>query len=93
MAERTAINTPIQDTAADMIKLAMIRIDALLLEKPCRSKMLLQVHDELVFDLSLDEQDELVPQILTAMKTALPLPHGVLIEVSSGTGPNWLAAH
>ena len=55
--------------------------------------MLLQVHDELVFDLAMDEQEELVPKILEAMKTALPLPHGVPIEVSSGTGPNWLAAH
>ncbi|HEX7262110.1 MAG TPA: DNA polymerase I [Luteolibacter sp.] len=92
-AERAAINTPIQGTAADMIKLAMIRIDALLREKPYQTKMLLQVHDELVFDLALDEQDELVPKILAAMKTALPLPHGVPIEVEAGTGANWLAAH
>ena len=92
-AERAAINTPIQGTAADMIKLAMIRIDALLREKPYQTKMLLQVHDELVFDLALDEQDELVPQILDIMRTALPLPHGVPIEVEHGTGPNWLAAH
>ncbi len=92
-AERAAINSPIQGTAADMIKLAMIRIDALLREKPYQTKMLLQVHDELVFDLALDEQDELVPKILSAMKTALPLPHGVPIEVESGTGANWLTAH
>ncbi len=92
-AERAAINTPIQGTAADMIKLAMIRIDALLREKPYHTKMLLQVHDELVFDLALDEQEELVPKILDAMKTALPLPHGVPIEVAHGTGANWLAAH
>jgi len=92
-AERAAINTPIQGTAADMIKLAMIRIDALLREKPYQTKMLLQVHDELVFDLALDEQEELVPKILHIMKTALPLPHGVPVEVEHGTGPNWLAAH
>lgn len=92
-AERAAINTPIQGTAADMIKLAMIRIDALLRETPYRSKMLLQVHDELVFDLALDEKEELVPKILEAMKTALPLPGGVPIEIEAGTGPNWLAAH
>ncbi len=92
-AERAAINTPIQGTAADMIKLAMIRIDTLLREKPYQSKMLLQVHDELVFDLALEEQDELVPQILHAMKTALPLPHDVPVDVEHGTGPNWLAAH
>ncbi len=92
-AERAAINSPIQGTAADMIKLAMIRVDALLREKPYQTKMLLQVHDELVFDLALDEQEELVPKILDAMKTALPLPLGVPIEVESGTGSNWLAAH
>ncbi|WP_234043177.1 DNA polymerase I [Luteolibacter yonseiensis] len=92
-AERAAINTPIQGTAADMIKLAMIRVDSLLREKPYQTKMLLQVHDELVFDLALDEQEELVPKILDAMKTALPLPNGVPIDVSAGTGANWLAAH
>ena len=92
-AERAAINTPIQGTAADMIKLAMIRIHALLRETPCRTRMLLQVHDELVFDLAEDEQEELVPKILHAMKTALPMPHGVPIEVESGVGANWLAAH
>ena len=92
-AERAAINTPIQGTAADMIKLAMIRIDALLREKPYQSKMLLQVHDELVFDLAREEEEELVPQILDIMRNALPLPHGVPVEVEHGTGPNWLAAH
>jgi DNA polymerase-1 len=55
--------------------------------------MLLQVHDELVFDLALPEQADLVPKILHLMKTALPLPNGVPIQVESGTGPNWLAAH
>ncbi|HEY8962666.1 MAG TPA: DNA polymerase I, partial [Luteolibacter sp.] len=92
-AERAAINTPIQGTAADMIKLAMIRVDALLREKPYRSRMLLQVHDELVFDLAEDEKEELVPKILEAMRHALPLPGDVPIEVEAGTGPNWLAAH
>jgi DNA polymerase-1 len=92
-AERAAINTPIQGTAADMIKLAMIQIDTLLRGDNYRTKMLLQVHDELVFDLALEEQEELVPRILSVMKTALPLPNGVPIEVSSGTGANWLAAH
>ena len=91
-AERAAINTPIQGTAADMIKLAMIRIDQLL-GSSYKSRMLLQVHDELVFDLAPDEEAELVPQILNAMKTALPLPNGVPIEVEHGTGPDWLAAH
>jgi DNA polymerase-1 len=92
-AERAAINTPIQGTAADMIKLAMIRIDGLLREMPYQSRMLLQVHDELVFDLAEREKDELVPKILEVMRTALPLPNSVPIEVEYGTGPNWLAAH
>lgn len=92
-AERAAINTPIQGTAADMIKLAMIRIDRLLREKPYRSKMLLQVHDELVFDLDPAEQDELTPIIIDLMTSALPLPNGVPVEVEAGTGCNWLAAH
>ncbi|MFZ9941213.1 MAG: DNA polymerase I [Luteolibacter sp.] len=91
-AERAAINTPIQGTAADMIKLAMIRIDQLL-GSSYQSRMLLQVHDELVFDLAPDEESELIPKILDAMKTALTLPNGVPIEVEHGTGPNWLAAH
>jgi DNA polymerase-1 len=92
-AERAAINTPIQGTSADMIKLAMIRIDQLLRQKSYKTKMLLQVHDELVFDLAPDEQEELVPKILDAMQTALPLPGGVPILVEHGTGSNWLAAH
>lgn len=92
-AERAAINMPIQGTAADMIKIAMIRIDELLLRKPYQTKMLLQVHDELVFDLDPDEESELVPKILHIMETALPLPHGVPILVEHGTGKNWLAAH
>ena len=90
-AERAAINTPIQGTAADMIKLAMIKIDALL--TPYHTRMLLQVHDELIFDLHPAEQEELVPKILHAMQTALPLPHYVPILVEFGTGENWLAAH
>jgi DNA polymerase I len=92
-AERAAINTPIQGSAADMIKLAMIRIDSLLQLSSSKSKMLLQVHDELVFDLAHEEKETLVPQILDLMQTALPLPHGVPILVEHGIGVNWLAAH
>jgi DNA polymerase-1 len=91
-AERAAINTPIQGTAADMIKLAMIRIDEIL-QSSYQTRMLLQVHDELVFDLVPEEQEEVLPKILHAMQTALPLPHDVPIVVESGTGVNWLAAH
>ncbi|MDF1660115.1 MAG: DNA polymerase I, partial [Verrucomicrobiales bacterium] len=90
-AERTAINTPIQGTAADMIKIAMVRVADLLKEGGYETKMLLQVHDELVFDLKKEEADELVPKIETAMKEALPL--SVPIVVESGTGDNWLEAH
>ncbi|MES2995701.1 MAG: DNA polymerase I [Verrucomicrobiota bacterium] len=92
-AERAAINSPIQGTAADMIKIAMIRVDDLLRRAPYQTRMLLQVHDELVFDLAVEEQETLVPQIIHAMQTALPLPHGVPVIVEHGTGPHWLAAH
>ena len=92
-AERAAINTPIQGTAADMIKLAMIKVDALLRKKQYQSKMLLQVHDELVFDLQPDEEATLIPEVIGLMETALPLPHSVPILVEHGTGSNWLAAH
>ena len=90
-AERTAINTPIQGTAADMIKIAMVRVAKLLDEGAYRTRMLLQVHDELVFDLHREEKDELVPKIEEAMKSALPLSVPVVVE--SGTGANWLEAH
>lgn len=92
-AERAAINTPIQGTGADMIKLAMVKVDTLLRDGNYRSKMILQVHDELLFDLALDEKDELIPKITAAMETALPLPHGVPTKADSGTGANWLEAH
>ncbi len=90
-AERTAINTPIQGTAADMIKIAMVRVAELLDERGTRTRMLLQVHDELVFDLHREEKEELVPKIEEAMKNALPLDVPVVVE--SGTGENWLEAH
>jgi DNA polymerase-1 len=90
-AERTAINTPIQGTAADMIKIAMVRVAALLDGGAYRTRMLLQVHDELVFDLHLEEKEELIPKIEEAMKSALLLSVPVVVE--SGTGKNWLEAH
>jgi DNA polymerase-1 len=92
-AERSAINTPIQGTAADMIKLAMVQIDQVIREGCFQSRMLLQVHDELVFDLAEHEKEMLVPKILGCMKHALELPNGVPIEVEYGIGPNWLVAH
>ena len=90
-AERTAINTPIQGTAADMIKIAMVKIDDLLREKRFRSRMILQVHDELVFDLHRDEADEVIPLVESGMREALPLEVPIVVE--SGTGENWLEAH
>ncbi len=92
-AERAAINTPIQGSAADMIKIAMIHVQEVLDSDEYQSRMLLQVHDELVFDLHEDEVDVLVPRITEAMQTALPLPHDVPVRVDTGTGRNWLEAH
>jgi DNA polymerase-1 len=90
-AERTAINTPIQGTAADMIKIAMVKVADLLREGDYQTKMLLQVHDELVFDLHKEEAEKVVAEIETAMKDALPLTVPIVVE--SGTGENWLEAH
>ncbi len=90
-AERIAINTPIQGTAADMIKIAMTKVQNLLEEEKSPSSMLLQIHDELVFDLHPDEKDSLPEKIAQCMRTALTLP--VPIEVDLGIGSNWLEAH
>ena len=90
-AERAAINSPIQGTAADMIKIAMIKVQALLVGK--KSKMILQVHDELLFDLHLDEEDDLTPKIVEAMETAVILPKNVPVRIDTGSGDNWLQAH
>jgi DNA polymerase-1 len=92
-AERNAINSPIQGTAADMIKMAMIRIHAAMKKENLRSKMLLQVHDELVFDAVHEELDVLKPLILENMKAALSLPNEVPVEAELGVGQNWLEAH
>lgn len=92
-AERNAINSPIQGTAADMIKMAMIKIHAAFKEHNFKSKMLLQVHDELVFDAHKDEVEKIKPVILQCMQTALPLPKDVPTDAEVGIGENWLAAH
>ena len=92
-AERNAINSPIQGTAADMIKLAMIKIHDAFKKNKFRSKMLLQVHDELVFDAHLDEVDVIKPIIIDCMQTALLLPNDVPAEAEIGSGVNWLEAH
>jgi DNA polymerase-1 len=91
-AERNAINTPIQGTAADMIKRAMIDMQAALREQGFRAKMMLQVHDELLFDVPHKEVEALKPVVARCMEQALPLKR-VPIETEIGTGPNWLEAH
>jgi len=92
-AERNAINSPIQGSAADMIKLAMIKIHHEFIKHGFRSKMLLQVHDELVFDAHKDEIEIIKPIILNCMQTALALPNDVPTDAEIGSGENWLLAH
>ena len=90
-AERNAINAPIQGSAADMIKMAMIKIHAAIKAQGLQSKMTMQVHDELVFEVPLQEVDQMKVIIETNMKNALPLAVPILVEI--GIGENWLAAH
>lgn len=90
-AERNAINMPIQGTAADMIKLAMIDIHKAFKQHRFKSRMLLQVHDELVFDAHRSEVEIIKPLILDLMRKALPL--AVPVEAEIGIGNNWLEAH
>ncbi|MDO9157107.1 MAG: DNA polymerase, partial [Sediminibacterium sp.] len=92
-AERNAINSPIQGTAADMIKMAMIKIHAEMKKTTWESKMILQVHDELVFDAVPSEAEALQELIISCMVNALPLPNGVPVEAEVGRGKNWLEAH
>lgn len=92
-AERNAINSPIQGTAADMIKLAMQKVHAAMKKANMKSKMLLQVHDELVFDALRSEVKELKPLIIENMQIAMPLPNDVPVIAECGEGANWLEAH
>ncbi|HTL08718.1 MAG TPA: DNA polymerase I [Chitinophagaceae bacterium] len=92
-AERNAINSPIQGTAADMIKLAMIKIHAAFKERKFKSKMLLQVHDELIFDAHKEELETIQPIIIECMQSALLLPNDVPANAEIGSGENWLVAH
>ena len=86
-AERTAVNTPLQGTAADLIKIAMIRIDAALRERGLRSRMTLQVHDELVFEVPESEVDAMRSLVRDQMENVHPLTVPLLVEV--GVGQNW----
>lgn len=90
-AERNAVNAPIQGSAADIIKIAMIKIDEVMAVKKMKSKMLLQVHDELVFDAHKDEIEILSDIIKNEMENAFKL--SVPLDVEIGIGANWLEAH
>ncbi len=92
-AERNAINSPIQGTAADMIKLAMIQLAAKLPQDKFQSRMLLQVHDELILDVHKDELDSIKDLVLSTMENAMPLPNDVPLVAEMGAGKNWLEAH
>jgi DNA polymerase I len=90
-AERNAINAPIQGSAADMIKLAMINVHHRMIKDKYESKMILQVHDELLFDVVKPELAKLTAMVKEEMEKALPLKVPVLVE--AGSGNNWLEAH
>jgi DNA polymerase-1 len=90
-AERNAINAPIQGSSADMIKIAMINIHKEMKKQNFRSQMILQVHDELIFDAHLDEVSDLKPLIHDLMVNAIPLKVPLVVDMN--TGNNWLEAH
>jgi DNA polymerase-1 len=91
-AERAAINMPIQGTASDMMKIAMINVDREMRKQELKSLMMLQVHDELVFEVAPGEMDQLIDLVKREMEGALPIGD-VPIVVDSGTGNNWYEAH
>ena len=91
LAERNAINAPIQGTAADIIKIAMVEIQKELNNQKMQSKMILQVHDELVFDMFNDEKNKLISLIKSKMEHVVDI--GVPLIVDIGQGENWLQAH
>ena len=91
MARRTALNTPIQGTAADLIKLAMVVIDQRLCERGFKSKMIMQVHDELVFEVPPDEVDDLTLMVRREMADVYPLKVPLVVDI--GVGKNWREAH
>ncbi len=91
IAERNAINAPIQGSAADIIKIAMINIQTKIKQNSMKSKMIMQVHDELVFDVFKPELDELKTLVINEMQSALKLSVPLIVDV--GIGENWLEAH
>ncbi|RQW05357.1 MAG: DNA polymerase I, partial [Calditrichaeota bacterium] len=90
-AERMAINTTIQGSAADLIKLAMINIQRKISDEKLRTRMILQVHDELVFEVKSSEVDHIQKLVKGEMENAISLDVPILVEI--GTGKNWLEAH
>jgi DNA polymerase-1 len=90
-AERMAVNMPIQGTAADLIKMAMVAIDRRLLQDRLRTRMLLQVHDELLFEVPEKEVDKVKKTVREIMEGVMPLR--VPLKVDLGVGANWAAAH
>ena len=90
-AERNAINTPVQGSAADIIKLAMVRIHRELLEGGFKARMILQVHDELVFDVPRGEVERVTDLVRAAMTTVFPLRVPLVVDI--GAAPDWLGAH
>ena len=83
-AKRAALNAPVQGSAADLIKMAMIRVDRVLKDGHFKSKMVLQIHDELLFCLEKDEEERLVPLLRSAMEHAVPLSVPLTVEGESG---------
>jgi DNA polymerase-1 len=90
-AMNAAVNTPLQGTAADLIKIAMVRLHRELLGRGLRARMLLQVHDELVLEVPDGELEVVTPLVKSVMEGALQLD--VPLVVDTGTGRNWLEAH
>jgi len=91
LGERAALNTPIQGTAADIIKMAMVNIHRILAEKGLSSKLIMQIHDELVFEVPHDEADIMEALIKGVMENIVSL--SVPLKVSLGKGHNWAEAH
>ena len=90
-AERIAINSPVQGSAADLIKLAMINLDGKIKQKRMKSKMILQVHDELVFECPPQEEEEMRALVKKEMEQVMPLKVPLVVDI--GWGENWNDAH
>ena len=90
-AERNAVNAPIQGSSADMIKIAMISIQEELEKRQLKTKMILQVHDELIFDCFKEEETEVRELVVERMKSAMELDVPIVVDINAGD--NWLQAH